>query len=63
MKQRHRYAEHLAAVLVGMVAVGMVATVWEAAGRFSHGPVRFIVSSALISLLAYVLHAKPEAKS
>ncbi len=45
--------------VIGAGVVGAVATVWEFTGHYSHGFVRFVVSSALIGLLAYVMHSKP----
>lgn len=58
VKQRPWMAP-IAAGFVGMIVVGAVVTVWEFTGLYSHGFVRFALSSALVGLLAYVLQSKP----
>jgi hypothetical protein len=62
VKSKSRWVEPLAAAVVGILLVGVVATVWEIAGRYSGGPVRFVVASGLVGLMAYVLHMKPAVK-
>lgn len=55
-----RWVETVSYAVVGTIIAGAVATVWECAGLFAHGVVRFGLVSLFFSGVAYVLHNKPK---
>ena len=64
MKKRDAIIEITGSVIIGVIAVSLVATVWESVAMMGgHGVVRFVVASILVGGMVFVFGQKPARKS